>query len=479
MAIAWPSFALLAQTILDGEPPADGFTFSIRQLGLLWRNTWLATVSAMGCVLIALPFALVLGNRQRKSYRPMIIAIFSSLLICPPMVYAFGWEKLLPISFDPYVRCILVWTLWLWPIPAIIIGAGWSQTGKSIFEAARMDTSTGKAFLNVAFSTLRIHIGVSFFIVFVLFFTSYDVPHACGLIVFSTELLGWAANSIYAIDTVWPAIPSMIIIGFMLTGIACGLRHKSLATTSDSIDANQTSQSHATLFFVLAGFTLSWFLPIGALLYKLNSTDVLLEAYQTYSTDLIWTMAVAVVSGLLTMIMGVGWLALKCCRAATFLWAIMLGMMPGALIGKSLIVAYNHSTSVILFDHWPIIVLGHVAHYGWIGIATAFVATRYPKPDILDQAHTDGADQTHYVMNILLPCAWPVLISGAGIVTALSIGEVATSSMLRVPDFSPISLVIIEKFHRFEDGMLISLSLFLVIASLPVVWLITWAKFKS
>lgn len=465
--------------ILDGKPPADGFTFSIRQLGLLWRNTWLAMSSAAGCVLIALPFAFVLGNRQRKFYPPMIIAIFSSLLICPPMVYAFGWERLLPVGFDPYVRCILVWTLWLWPIPAIIISTGWSQTGKSIYESARMDTSASKAFLNVAFSTLRIHIGASFFIVFVLFFTSYDVPHACGLIVFSTELLGWAANSIFVIDTIWPALPSMMIIGFILMGLAYGWRHKSLAYTSDSTYSNQTSQSIVTLFFVLAGFILSWFLPIGALLCKLNSIDILLEAYRTYSTDLMWTISVAVVSGLLTMIMGLGWIELKCCRTAMFLWTIMLGMMPGALIGKSLIAAYNHSVSATLFDHWPVVVLGYVAHFGWIGIVTAIVATRRSTHDTLDQAHTDGADQTRYVMNILIPCSWPVLISGAGIVTALSIGEVATTSMLRVPDFSPISLVIIEKFHRFEDGMLISLSLFLVITSLLVVWIITWAKSKS
>jgi hypothetical protein len=46
------------------------------------------------------------------------------------------------------------------------------------------------------------------------------------------------------------------------------------------------------------------------------------------------------------------------------------------------------------------------------------------------------------------------------------------SSPVRVPGFSPIAQVIIEKFHRFEDGMLISLSFWLVAAALPGVVLL-------
>ena len=54
----------------------------------------------------------------------------------------------------------------------------------------------------------------------------------------------------------------------------------------------------------------------------------------------------------------------------------------------------------------------------------------------------------------------------------LSIAEVPTSSLLRVPGPAPIAHIIIEKFHRFEYGMLISLSLWLVFASLVAVGLL-------
>jgi len=50
-------------------------------------------------------------------------------------------------------------------------------------------------------------------------------------------------------------------------------------------------------------------------------------------------------------------------------------------------------------------------------------------------------------------------------VTTLGMTDVATASLVQVPSVRLISLIIIEKFHRFEDDMLISLSLWLVAAA--------------
>ena len=63
--------------------------------------------------------------------------------------------------------------------------------------------------------------------------------------------------------------------------------------------------------------------------------------------------------------------------------------------------------------------------------------------------------------------------------TALAVGDLATSSLVRVPDFNPIAHVIVEKFHRREDDMLVCLSLSLVAASLPGALLAAWASTRS
>ena len=59
-----------------------------------------------------------------------------------------------------------------------------------------------------------------------------------------------------------------------------------------------------------------------------------------------------------------------------------------------------------------------------------------------------------------------MLLCAAAIVMALSLGETEASALVRVPSFAPISHVLLEKFHRFEYGMLVSLSLWLVAAAI-------------
>jgi ABC-type Fe3+ transport system permease subunit len=81
---------------------------------------------------------------------------------------------------------------------------------------------------------------------------------------------------------------------------------------------------------------------------------------------------------------------------------------------------------------------------------------------ITQQARADGASEWQVVRFILWPQHAPLLVGVAAIVVALAIGDVAASTLVRVPGYNPIAHLIIEKFHRFEDGMLISLSLMLV-----------------
>ena len=75
--------------------------------------------------------------------------------------------------------------------------------------------------------------------------------------------------------------------------------------------------------------------------------------------------------------------------------------------------------------------------------------------DLVAQARADGATPFGIWRHVRIPQSLPALCCAVGVVTALSVADVATSSLVRVPHFNPIAHVIIEKFHRFEDGMLV------------------------
>ena len=472
LAIAYPTVALIARAAAQGEPPQDGFTFSGRQFGLLWRSIRLSALATAMCLVVALPGAFVVGRARRLVFHPLIAASLMAVMLCPPMVYAFGWERLLPTTFDAQLRCIGVWAFWAWPIPALLIGAGWSRAGRTAHEAALLVASPAISFVRVVLPLLFRYVFLSALIVFVLFFSDYSVPHACGLIVYATELLGWAAGSSQMIDTAWPATLSVVVTALALVAMFRLWRRCALDTDADTGSPPLHGSSSILAIIAVACFAVSWLLPIGVLVAKLGSIAVMTEAFETYGADLVLSLSVAVVSGLAVVWMGVVVQATRLLRVVGLVWTVAFGALPGALIGESLVAAYNYDALWWLYDHWPIVALCYVSRFGWIGVLTGMLISESSAHDVVAQARIDGATGTAVWRHIRLPMNWPTLLCAAGIVAVMSIADVAASSPVRVPGFSPIAHIIIEKFHRFEDGMLISLSLWLVAAALPCVVLL-------
>ena len=534
LAIGWPAVALIGRCVAQGEPPQGGFSFSTRQLGLLWRSVWLAASATALCVLISIPAAYVVGRVRRLSHRPLIAGLLMVVLLTPPMVCAFGWErvqalvtqyraasvevtvaidsarfspserprrlkpaaqvaddgagKVSPLSFGAadsslrgqlnlanYARCIGVWALWAWPIPALLIGTGWARAGRPAFEAAVLATSAPSAFVRAVLPLLLRYIALSGAIVFILFFSDYGVPHACGVLVHATELLGWAQASSRTIDTVWPSTPGAVVVGLALTLIFIFWRR---CSPSDNGLASTTSLAIPSLSLTgiaAACVVVSWLVPIGTLVVTHATPATMSEALNTYSPDLAWSLGLALLGGLVAVGMGLGITLSGRGGTVALVGTFVFGALPGALVGEGLIAAYNHDATWWVYDDWPVLVLGYVARFGWVGMLTALFVIKHPRRQLVAQAQTDGADAGSILRHVQLSGGWPTLLGAIGVVAALALAEVATSSMVRVPRFSPVALVLIEKFHRLEYDMLVSLSVWLVAAAVPPAVLLTLA----
>jgi len=506
LAAGWPTVALLVRCITQGAVPREGLTFTARQTALLWRTLWLSATATVLCLALSLPAAYVLGRARSPARRPLLSALLMTLLLTPPMVYAFGWLRILPADFNPYARCIGVWALWAWPIPALFLGAGWSRAARTAHEAATLVVSPWTAFLRVALPILSRYIALGALIVFVLFFGDYGVPHACNLTVYATDILGWAQESSRTIDVLAPALPGVVVVGAAVwlilwmgsripadgddesgsspepsTVRASGDRH---ATVWHRLLAGSRAVWHrlpagerrsmAALWATIALLTVSWLLPIGWLTVKLGSPGAFAQAIRTYAADLGWSIGVAAVSGLVVVGMGVGLCASP--RGGRFAlgWTVMLGALPGGLIGVALIGAYNNSVTYPIYDAWPIVAISYAARFGWIGVLIGLLVTGRRASPLAAQARTDGADDGAVLTRVQLPMHFATLLAGVAVVTALALADVAASSLVRVPSYNPIAHVLIEKYHRFEDGMLVSLSLWLTAAVVPAAVLLAW-----
>lgn len=465
-AIAWPTVALVIASIQQAEPPREGFSFSTGQLILLGRTFLLSLLAT----LLAIPIALLAGiNWPFDQPRPVFIGVLAAGLICPPMIYSFGWLRIFPQIVPAELRCILGWVIWAWPIGAIIVGAGWSRAGREAHEAATLCTSRLWALGTVGVPAVWPFLLLSGFVLFVLFFGDYGMPHGFGIRVFSTELLAWSSESSNLVDVLWPALLPAAITAIALVGMLYALRrcefHQEELRTQNS--------KRFLRAMVLALMVAGWALPLLTLSRPLTQA-ALATTWKTYRNDLGATLGVTVVAAILIGFMGLAFALFRPCGRLIIYLALLFGTLPGAVVSQAMIAAYNHQITRGLYDNWAIISLAYTARYAWIGLlAFGSVAISGAKT-ITEQAQLEGATDSQVLRYIVWPQYAPLLVGVAGIVIGLSIGDVATVTPVRVPYYQPIASLIIDKFHQFQDEMLISLSLMIVGVAAISAGLVAW-----
>jgi iron(III) transport system substrate-binding protein len=354
-AIAWPAVALVWSSIVQGAAPRDGFGFSYGQIALLGRTFLLTIAAAILCLPPAVGAGVLAWSRRPH---PLIVAILAAGLMCPPMVYSFGWLRLFPLGVAPEIRCVVGWVLWAWPVAAILIGAGWANTGKQAFLAATLSTSPLSAFVRVGLPALRPHVFLAAMLMFVLFFGDYGVPHAFGLRMYATELLAWASESNHTIDVLWPALLPVAITAIALGVILLAIRRCGFYEDEQvgEIEGRTGWRVTAQLFLAVG-----WLLPLIALSRPLTPT-IFAETWRTYRMDLAASMGAAGVAAILIMLLSLGFAATGRWRKALLFGALLFGVLPGPVI-DSLLSRLTGEPFRWLYDNWPIMsLLWRVTH---------------------------------------------------------------------------------------------------------------------
>ncbi len=475
LVIVVPSFALVARSVRLGRSETGSPWLTSNQWSLLGESVQLAASSAGLAVLLSLPAAYVVGRIGRVSRTPVVGALLLAPLLLPPMIYAFGWQWVgLPV-FAGGSLCRWIWASWCWSVPALLIGSGWARAGRDAYAAAVLDAGPAVAFFRAVLPMLARHALIAALILFVLFLNEYSVPHACMLTVLATELLALAANSTRSADVLVPSMPVLAV-----TAVASGLvywlwRGRGWAQTDSDDLSGRASGSVTLVVLAIAVGLATTITPLVLLVREAGSWAAMAEAWRTYHTELGQSIGVALGAGLVAVVMGVMLGVAGRWRGAILVLTLLFGALPAALVGEAVLVAYQPVG--LIYNHWPLLVIGYAARFGWIGLLTAWLAGATVGTDTVAQARTDGAGESSILLRLAYVPNLPLLLCGVAVVAAFSLADVAVSSLLQVPSIAPISLKLIEKFHRFEDGMLVALSLWLVAGAIPAV-VLSWAALR-
>ena len=479
IAFVIPAVVLMARLLREGVAPTDGFTISVRQWRLLADSLMLALGGAGVSLLLALPGAFVWGSARRGLVPGGVTLCLLLGCLISPMVHCFGWQQMFGLAgaggrWAP-AACAVVWGSWIWPVPAFIIGSGWRREGREAYEAALLLCSPGRAFLRIAVPLLARYVLLSMLIVFVLLCGEYAVPHAWGLRVYATELLSWSTATTRTIDAVWPVLPllgCMAVVG--AAAVLVARRFQSGAPGSARIEPRAISTGPTVLCLLV--FTATVALPIGGLVWRLGSLDVIRQAWDVHGGDLVRSVGLMAAAGCAALVMAVGLLFAPALWRFALITAIVFGVLPGALVGEAVygtfVMAEEFMPGALggagpWYDHWIMVVLGMTAKYAWIGFFIIGAAMMSRQREIEEQASTDGAAWGEIVRHIRLARHYPAVLCALFVTIGFALADVAAATQVQVSSVRLVSLLLVEAMHRFEDELLISISLWLVIAALP------------
>jgi ABC-type Fe3+ transport system permease subunit len=454
---------------------------------LLLKSVLMSAAGATVAMVLSIPAMSVIGTGRAGRWPAVATALLIGPLLFPPTVLAFGWDKLTGGSTwmaqqlriggvealtRGSFRAAWVWGSWLWPVSAMVVSAGVRQWGRRAYEAAILDASPLQAVVRAVLRVLRPYVLAAWVLLFCICLTDYQIPHACSEMVYATELLSWLTESGRSIDGVWPALPMIAIVVPLL--ILLSGRIGLLRDAIEFHEGGTARRGGGWGWVALAGLVaVTAVCPMVALAMGTELTAAMGQAYRVYWSDLWQTIGVAAVGAVGCVILGEALMSAgRWSRPAV--WGVVLGgLLPGALVGQALVAGYVRVPAV--YDQWWMMSLTYVGRFGWIGLLASWLASRSVPRMLVEQAAVDGAGQDAQYWWVRWPIVWRVIVAGGAAALAMSVSEISAISMTRTPGVGTISLTLIEKFHRFEDEMLVSLSLWLALIPLPAIGLVAWA----
>jgi ABC-type Fe3+ transport system permease subunit len=468
------------------HPYAPSIWWSGRSFDLMLKSLMLAGMGTVLAILISLPVVAAMG--RMGSVRSLRTAPWLALpLLISPMVASFGWRSLLDNltiqginQTAAAAQTIWVWAMWCWPIPAMIVGLDWSRRGRHLMEAAQLDATPSQARLHVALPLLMRPLSVSGMILMAVMMGDYSVPHANGLIVYATEMLTRATELQQPLDQVWPAIPTILVITLCLGGVLLtGKQPASEGGSTPGLVHRWASWPIAVLILLSVALPIvslmvvvSWGgdAPVrsagfewgGArMFWRFDLAAAWGDAWKTYHPDILRTWAVCGSGGVLVAIIG-----FTVSYGAKWIIgpAVLFGVWPAALVSASVLSGWQPVS--VVYQSQALLVFGYVARFAWIGALCGWLM-RDMNRSLVDAARADGASAADIAIHLRLIPWWPLLLVVVLITAAFALADPATGVLLSVPSVHPLAQIIIEKFHRFEDAMLVSLSLTLLAAALP------------
>ncbi len=462
---------------LPGDP------FRLRLLGLTALYSLGAGVIAL---LLALPGAVVIGLGGRRQ-AAVAAGVYGMLLLLPSLTYAYGWSQFLrmfdltPAWTSPadVFRC--VWTLacWLCGVPAVAVGLALRGTDADVLQQSLLDGAPGRI---IAGLLLR-PAAASVLVVAILASQEYAVFEPTGISVIATEVrmvfdtgafsssgnpiasgVGSAGDPLRpdqaarSAAAVYAATP-MILLCVLAAGLALRLLGRIEWHGPSAARSHAVAPGVAWQAAMVCSLAIVIGVPMVSLVMSLKSTPSLSASLVAFWPQLSGSLLIALMVAAASA--AVGMLAAVSRPRGVVLLAVAGFLVGGGLLAIAQIRIYNRPWLDAVYNGPIIVVLTHVARFGWIALLAAYAAWSGPVSALRAAAMADGAGPWRAAWHIAIPLCWPVLGGAALAVATLSLTEVPAAVLIapqRPPMFTPMLMTWVHMI-RYDDMIIGSLLL--------------------
>jgi ABC-type Fe3+ transport system permease subunit/DNA-binding beta-propeller fold protein YncE len=488
-----PLLVLFAQVTF----PADQFELGERFFGLMFRSFALAAVIAALSVLLGYVPGRLLGT-SRKS-KDLLLLLLLMPLVLPRYVLYYAWTLLLSPTTDlgryfstnpELARFVgtftssMVLVLWYWPLAGLLIGQGWRNIDRQIWDCACLDASKFQIFKKITLPLLGRCMCLSFGVCFVLLLSEFTTFHLAGIQTIGTEmavLYEMTGSASGLIRTAWPVIIAAFVLSIVLVK-----NTRSWEPASAPVGAMEL-KSHRWQWCVLfALVAVSLLIPISLLIGSMTTT----YAFKTFLTlhvdELGWSLAIAVVAAVVSYFIAFGALLLEKLTKIGLILSIVVHttiflamFVPASLVAASLLKIMAICNLPVFFrQSWCIVSVGQAARFTGVALILLILTRASHERHLSEMASLDGASWLKSWWYVHLPRTWRLFAGAFLLILMFSITELSATMVLLPAGLPNFAQRLLNQMHYARDqqviaSCLILICLFLTLAALLVLLLRT------
>ena len=486
-----------------------------RPLALLSRSLTLAVVATCIALLLGLAPAALLGSSKGSRLAVLTGLVLAPLLV-PPQVYAYAWQlalapnaligRIIPTAGGAWIQSVLKAGVisggWLWPIVALVVGAGWRSAGQSVYRMAVLDTTPARAFWRAVLPTLRAHLVAAACLVFAISMIEFAIPHLMLASVYSTVLQLLVDAGAPPRQVILTAAGSFAVVCVLIgwaTWSLRGLRHWQAVEDEDPAIRQRLG------WWVWSASALAWLLSVGApagiMLAWLKIPSAWREGFYLFGRVWLVSLGVSLAAAAGVVMVAIATSLLRTAVQSTrrraslgvlVILVMLVSLIPAAALGRGFTLSYNHAG--VLADRFPgtalgwigesladlyaetplVWIAGMVARYAAIGVLVVWLAWGRRSHAVVEQARADGADAWGLMAGVVIPSAWPSLAAAGLIVAVLALFEVMITQSLSPPAYPSIGMSILNQMHYGRDDVVITTSLMVMVAGILLTQVCGW-----